>query len=230
MKYICVSGGADSTAMALLLWERGEDFEMVFSDTGAELPETYWILPRLSQKTGSKLNVVSNGSFFQKLTHRGYLLPSFNRRWCTSDLKIASQEYYFDANNILSCEVGVGIAVDEPNRIRDKWYPLVEANMSKSDAKKLCQKHDLISPVYDWRTSVSCFCCPFQRKRDWKNLYKHHPILYVVAEEWEKQSMEKSNGFTWNKGFNLREMRTATNSQIEMWPEPEHEPCLICNT
>ncbi len=34
MNYVAVSGGADSTALALLLWERGEDFEMVFSDTG----------------------------------------------------------------------------------------------------------------------------------------------------------------------------------------------------
>jgi len=31
MKYVCVSGGADSTAMALLLWERGEEFEVTYS-------------------------------------------------------------------------------------------------------------------------------------------------------------------------------------------------------
>lgn len=26
MKYVAISGGADSTALALLLWERGEEF------------------------------------------------------------------------------------------------------------------------------------------------------------------------------------------------------------
>jgi 3'-phosphoadenosine 5'-phosphosulfate sulfotransferase (PAPS reductase)/FAD synthetase len=38
--YVSLSGGADSTALAILLKERGEEFEMVFADTGAELPET----------------------------------------------------------------------------------------------------------------------------------------------------------------------------------------------
>ena len=31
MKYISYSGGADSTAMAILLHERGEDFELLFT-------------------------------------------------------------------------------------------------------------------------------------------------------------------------------------------------------
>ncbi len=50
MKYVAVSGGADSTALALLMHERGEEFEMVFADTGAELPETYYTLARLARE------------------------------------------------------------------------------------------------------------------------------------------------------------------------------------
>jgi 3'-phosphoadenosine 5'-phosphosulfate sulfotransferase (PAPS reductase)/FAD synthetase len=73
-KQVCVSGGSDSTALALLLWERGEDFEMAFADTGAELPEVYWLLPRLAQYVGKKLTVVSGGSFFQLLVQYGYML------------------------------------------------------------------------------------------------------------------------------------------------------------
>ena len=44
MKYIAVSGGMDSTALVLLLWEHGVEFELVFSDTGAELPKVSCLL------------------------------------------------------------------------------------------------------------------------------------------------------------------------------------------
>lgn len=37
-RLIAVSGGCDSIAMALLAHERGEDFDLLFADTGAELP------------------------------------------------------------------------------------------------------------------------------------------------------------------------------------------------
>jgi 3'-phosphoadenosine 5'-phosphosulfate sulfotransferase (PAPS reductase)/FAD synthetase len=93
--------------MALLMWERGEDFEMVFSDTGAELPETYWLLPRLAERVGKKLNVVSNASFFQRLVHWGYFLPGPRTRWCTKELKQVPQDYYWEAHETDSVMVGI---------------------------------------------------------------------------------------------------------------------------
>ena len=74
-KFVSVSGGKDSTATALLLWERKEDFELIWADTGAELPENYWIVPRLAQLIQKPLHVVSNGTFFQWLVKKGYFLP-----------------------------------------------------------------------------------------------------------------------------------------------------------
>lgn len=224
MKYACVSGGADSTAMALHMWQVGYDFELLFSDTGAELPETYWLLPKLSEYIGKKLNVVSNASFFQKLVHWGYLLPSFKRRWCTSDLKIASQEYFFDLHNIDRKDVCVGITADEKHRARDKQYPLIDMKYTKEKAKQLCVEHGLLNPVYEWRSSVSCFCCPMQKKKDWKGLLRHHPTLYAVSQEWERQSI-KISGFKWNQSWSLEEFKKATDKQVEMWPEPDAEPC-----
>ncbi|MBA7655929.1 hypothetical protein ES703_63840 [subsurface metagenome] len=40
-KYLSLGGGVNSVAMLLLLLDAGERFEVVFCDTGLELPETY---------------------------------------------------------------------------------------------------------------------------------------------------------------------------------------------
>jgi len=237
MRYVAVSGGADSTAMALLLHERGENFEMVFSDTGAELPEVYWMLPKLAETVGKKLHVVSGGSFFQHLVSYGYLLPAPRVRWCTRVLKQAPQDRYF--KGVGAEEVCVGIRADEPQRLYDKTrpragkyrsiYPLANAGMGKKDVLRLCGKYDLLNPAYQWRTNVSCFCCFFQRKRDWLGLAKHHPDLFRVAEMWEEMSQKQTEkGFTWRRGHTLKHLREADEAQLLLWPEPEEEPCVIC--
>ena len=48
LRHICgISGGKDSSALAVYLRDRVPDMEYFFCDTGAELPETYEYLTRL---------------------------------------------------------------------------------------------------------------------------------------------------------------------------------------
>ena len=48
VRHICgISGGKDSSALAVHMRERIPDMEYFFCDTGAELPETYEYLTRL---------------------------------------------------------------------------------------------------------------------------------------------------------------------------------------
>lgn len=236
IKYVAVSGGADSTALALLLAERGEEFELVFADTGAELPEVYWLLPRLAKTIGKRLNVVNNGTYFQHVASHGFFLPGPRMRWCTRLLKQVPQDRFFES--VQPESVAIGIRADEAHRVnsnkRGNWewrYPLVEAGMDKAAVKALCQKYDLLNPCYQWRTNVSCFCCFFQRKSDWLGLLKHHPTLYRLAEEWENQALSLAvSGWAFNQSFTLRQLREADEHQLRLWPEEctDAEPCLIC--
>ena len=215
-----VSGGCDSTAVCLLYKERGIDFEMLFADTGAEFPENYWFLPRLAKYVGKKLIVVNNGSMFYWLVKQGYFLPSWRARWCTKILKtIPLRKYYEEKNNIHA----IGIRADEQHRIRDKskWskneeilYPLVEAGIDRIEVKKICEKHDMLNPLYSWRTNVSCFCCPMQRLDDWRGLYKNYPELFTIAEQWEEMSKEQSkSSFGWRSDkWTLEKIRKNVES------------------
>lgn len=223
-KYVCVSGGADSTALALLLWERGEDFEMVFADTGAELPEVYWLLPRLASTVNKPLHVVSNGSFYMHLQNNGFFLPSFRSKWCTRLLKQKPQDKFFESLKAEQVQVCVGIRADEPKRVRttprknsEFIYPLVEAGLEKKDVIEICRKHSLLNPVYEWRSNVSCFCCFQQRTSDWKGLLERYPYLYLIAEEWERQSIKispKGKGYAWRHGSTLEEMRKKWTGNV----------------
>lgn len=219
MRRISYSGGMDSTALAIYLKEQGEEIELVMSDTGAELPETLWFAPYAAQQLGAKMTVVSSPGMFARLVQWGWLLPSFRMRWCTRELKTA----------VLPKGNALGICADEDHRMPDAYRPLADAGITKAEARKLCEKHELVNPVYKWRSSCSCFCCPFQRKQDWKNLWREHPDLFALAERWEEFSMGASNNFGWNQGFRLSELREADERQFKLFPECRETACVICS-
>jgi 3'-phosphoadenosine 5'-phosphosulfate sulfotransferase (PAPS reductase)/FAD synthetase len=216
---VSYSGGMDSTALALYLKSQGEEVELVFADTGAELPETYWFVPRVAKQIGCKLTVCPSPGIFARLVQRGFLLPSFRVRWCTRELKL----------DVLPKDLAVGVCADEDHRMPNAYRPLIDAGITKRDARKLCEDAGLINPVYTTgRSSCSCFCCPFQRVSDWRWLLREHPDMFALAEEWERLSCESSNGFTWNSSWSLEKLRVADESQLSMFRECTDSACAIC--
>ena len=56
VRHICgISGGKDSSAMAIYMRDKVPDMEYFFCDTGAELPETYEFLDKLEIVLGKKI-------------------------------------------------------------------------------------------------------------------------------------------------------------------------------
>ena len=123
-----LSGGKDSTALAVYMIENHGDLplEFVFTDTGAELPETYSYLKRFEAIFGveinrltaldlPELNVRSKGgrrSPFDVVLNEQYsgFLPSPKSRWCTRMLKIKPFEHFVGNDDAYSY---IGIRADE---------------------------------------------------------------------------------------------------------------------
>jgi hypothetical protein len=180
-----VSGGKDSSALALLMAGRikglehfrHDGMEYVFCDTQKELPETYEFLARLEAELGSKIIHLNSKAGFDHWhkVFRGYL-PSPQNRWCTKMLKLKPFEAHVGDDNVVSY---VGLRADEdrigyiskkPN-IRTR-YPLKEAGIDYKGVVQILEDSGLGLPTFmKWgRTNSGCTFCFFQTPFEWSKL------------------------------------------------------------
>src|ERR1035441_9117651 len=176
-----LSGGKDSTALAIHLRDRVPSMEYVFCDTQKELPETYEYLERLQAYLGKPIvRLDAARGFGHGLQLYGNYLPSGRMRWCTRMLKIKPFEEYVGDDVVVSY---IGIRADEN---RDGYistkpnikaaFPFKQAGIIESDVYRILDEAGLGLPsYYDWRTRSGCFFCFFQPKAEWVGLKERHP-------------------------------------------------------
>lgn len=229
---LSLSGGRDSAAMALLLAPHNPDLELVFCDTGRELPEVYDFINKIATATGKTVKTLQycGRDFDWYLRDFGDFLPSPQKRWCTSKLKLIPFERYLGNKDDIS--VYIGIRADE-NRMGnydlkrnvEYRYPLQEKQITLSGVMAILKAHDIELPeYYKWRSTGGCWCCFFQRKSDWAGLRMFHPDLFKQALKDEEKS-----GFMWtDKPLKRLEARwqppLPTEDELMINPGP----CLIC--
>jgi 3'-phosphoadenosine 5'-phosphosulfate sulfotransferase (PAPS reductase)/FAD synthetase len=119
-----LSGGKDSTALAIFMRDKIPEMEYVFCDTDKELDETYEYLNRVEAFLGKKIvRLNAKAGFDHWLEVYGGYLPAPNMRWCTKMLKLKPFEEYVGDEAVVSY---VGLRADEdrmgyistkPNRI-----------------------------------------------------------------------------------------------------------------
>lgn len=205
-----LSGGKDSTALAIFLHDKIPQLEYVFCDTHKELPETYAYLDRLAaflQKEIKKLN--SERGFDHWLDMYGGMLPSAQVRWCTRKLKIEPFEAYVGNDLVWSY---IGIRADEGRNgyISTKpnvhpVYPFKELGMTLTDIERILENSGLGFPeYYRWRQRSGCFFCFFQRTGEWIGLKEHHPDLFEQAKAYETQ--RGGEHFYWRQRESLAEL------------------------
>ena len=90
-----MSGGKDSTALALYMRDRVPEMEYVFCDTDKELTETYEYLNQVEAFLGKKIiRLNAKAGFDHWLDVFGGYLPSPQMRWCTKLLKLKPFEEF----------------------------------------------------------------------------------------------------------------------------------------
>lgn len=203
-----ISGGKDSTALALMALERKIRIdEYIFCDTGMEFPQMYKHISKLEQMLDTKITVLKADKDFKyyMLNHKkkngkiGYAWPDFRNRWCTSALKKDVIRRYLKKYKDAGYEVIEyhGIAFDEQHRAKKNKeknirYPLIEWQITEKQALDYCY-----SRGFDWEglykqsKRVSCWCCPLQSLKDLKSLYVYHRGLWEELKELDKLSWNK---------------------------------------
>jgi hypothetical protein len=218
---LCMSGGKDSTALALYMRDRLPDMEYVFCDTDKELTETYDYLNQVEAFLGKRIVRLNAGAGFDHWweVFGGYL-PSPQMRWCTKLLKLKPFEDYVGNSEVISY---VGLRADEdrigyistkPN-IR-AVFPFKEDGIDFAGVMKILSDSGIGLPPYlKWgRTHSGCFFCFFQRPIEWVRLLETHPEQFEQAMKYEKVSSEPGKTFTWIQGMPLAELRKPENIDL----------------
>lgn len=210
-----LSGGKDSTALALLMRDKVPEMEYVFCDTGEELPETYDYLDRVEAYLGKKIiRLRSEHTFLQLLDKmfNGYL-PSANMRWCTVQLKLKPFEDYIGAGDVVNYvgiradEDRVGLISTRPNL--KTVFPFKEHNINYAGVIKLLEDSGIGLPPYlAWgRTHSGCYFCFYQQTIEWVRLKEKYPDYFAKAKALEKNdSKHPGKVFTWIQGMPLSEL------------------------
>jgi 3'-phosphoadenosine 5'-phosphosulfate sulfotransferase (PAPS reductase)/FAD synthetase len=222
-----MSGGKDSTALAVLLHKDKPEMEYFFCDTHKELPETYDYLDKVEARLGIKIQRLSAERGFDHWldVYKGFL-PSPKSRWCTVQMKIKPLEEFIGEDEAFSY---IGIRADEN---RDGYvstkpnikpvFPFQELGLKKSDIIDLLEDYGIGLPdYYRWRSRSGCFFCFFQRKYEWVMLAQEHPDLFAEAVQYEQ---EHSDGrtYTWTQDETLLELLARKEKIID-----DHEKSVI---
>jgi Phosphoadenosine phosphosulfate reductase family len=231
-------GGVNSVALLLWLLREGHPLdEVVFADTGGEVPETYAYVTRISAYLQEKdipftliQGRVRGRDLYDTCLHRR-VFPSTIWRWSTRDFKVLPIHRYYRS---LSDHVNqyLAIAYDELERMKDSHvpfithiYPLVDNRFTRENCKQI-----ILDFGWPLPPKSSCFFCPFNTLSRWKWIYENHPDLYARALALEENSKHfpsqrlTDQVFRARASVTLRELpklfdETAVDdSQVEIYP------------
>ena len=193
------SFGKDSLAMLLKLIELKMPLDlMVFFDTGMEFQAIYnlrdKVVAMLSELGIKYAELRAETPFWiqmlikevnpgKETAHFGYEWCGGMCRWGTSDKVRICQKYYEENYPDYEIYEYIGIAADEPNRVKDdehKLYPLIQLNMTEADCLEYCRYYGFNwieegIDLYDILDRVSCWCCCNKNLKELKNIYIYLP-------------------------------------------------------
>ena len=194
---VALSGGADSSAMALRLQSvAGVPLNFACTPTGDELPAMFAHWKLLANLLGQRIVPIPTHSLGGLIEHYG-ALPNLWMRWCTRRIKI---EPYLKLLVELAPAVSyVGLRADEQERTGleasvegvEVRYPLREWGWERADVEGYLAARGVVVP-----TRTDCARCFYQTIGEWWLLWKDHPEIFASAEAQERATGHtfRSNG------------------------------------
>lgn len=190
---VALSGGKDSTAMALRLADiEPRDYAYIITPTGNELPAMIAHWRHLSQMLGKPLTPVHSGKSLQGLIREQTMLPNHRARWCTRLLKLAP--YYEWMRAHAPCVSYVGLRADEMARTGMIFpeedgikvnCPMQRWGWGLGDVMSYLRTKNLNVP-----DRTDCAVCFWQRLGEWYLLWRDEPEQYAEGEELEAMVSE----------------------------------------
>lgn len=232
IQIVAVSGGKDSSAMALRLreLEPNQPRDYFCTPTGDELPEMLAHWERLEILLGQPLTRVTNGTLASLVAEFG-ALPNWRQRWCTRRLKIEPALAYVKAHQ--PAVLLVGLRADEEERqgiySRDVAcrFPLREWGWGRAEVQRYLRERGVTVPA-----RTDCARCYGQRLSEWRRLWERHPAVYADAE-----AMEAATGHTfrspgrdsWPAGLAELRRRFEREPTLPLLEDEEPETaCRVC--
>lgn len=229
MKHIVsFSGGKDSTAMLLRMLEENMQIdEIICCDTGKEFPDMYEHIKKVREYIKQKYNkditiLKSDKSFdYYMFDHiktkgknkgeKGYGWTTMGIRWCTTVLKNQIIDKHLRQYKQEGYIEYIGIAYDEPARIKDKKYPLIEWKMTEQDCLQYCYDRGFDwNKLYERFDRLSCWCCPLKNLKELRILYKYYPELWQELKEMDRKSYNK-----FKKNYTVEELENKFKKEDE---------------
>lgn len=235
---VALSGGKDSTALALRLTEmEPREYIYLCTPAGDELPE-----------------MVEHWAKLEKLLHRPLVrltnrdlafwigefkaLPNWRMRWCTRKLKIEPTIAFLVKHQPTTHYVG--LRADEEGRegiygaaATVTRYPLREWGWGLAHVLTYLRERGVRIP-----RRTNCARCYDQRLNEWWDLWKNHPDLYADAERQEEEigaTFRGPNRDTWPAGlrelrarFELGKIPRRARVQGDLLDDDGEGPCRAC--
>lgn len=214
---VAVSGGKDSTALALRLAETEPhtDFEFCITPTGRELPPMQEHWKRLECLLERPLTRIAAPSLLD-LIKKYQGLPSWRMRWCTRLIKIEPFMQYAAAAAPAVCHVGIR-ADEADDREGTDWkgiegvtqsLDLVRWGWGINQVKDYLRKRNVVIPE-----RTDCDWCFFQRLGEWWRLWRDYPEQWregEAVEDWTGHTFRSDGRDSWPASMKgMREMFEA---------------------
>ena len=184
---VALSGGKDSTALALRLAEvEPRAYTYVCTPTGNEPVAMFAHWRHLGELLGTPLTPIVGGTL-RGLVEHYEALPNWRQRWCTRQLKI--EPYAAWLLQHAPAVSYVGLRSDEPAREGGDYtdvpgvemrYPLREWGWTLGDVQRYLDARGVVIPK-----RTDCALCFFQRIGEWFELWRDDPDAWAEGERLE---------------------------------------------